>query len=283
MQADYDYIAGLMQLVYIPQHKNTLEEEADETVDKAIERDAAAKAGNRGRAATHEELRERLHKKMAEIRGQNATTNEARAKRKTLKRLSNDKNQQKEELKQKLIQVGKQAGGGKIIKEAIAAGAAVVERPKVKTETGKVVFSKFDFTADEVAPELEAKKKKKNLDPKAALAKMAKQKELLAMWEEKGRGEKVKRIENNMAWQAAIEKAEGVKVKDDAELLKKSLKRQVAAKKASKKKWEARGEDLERKQEGKQSKRKENIMKRKKEKKDGKVKKMVKKGRHGPS
>ena len=143
---------------------------------------------------------------MAEIRERNVVTNEARAKRKKLKRLGQEdtKQQQKEELKQKLIQVGKQAGGGagnKIKKEAAGAGATVVERPKVKTESGKVVFSKFDFTAEEVAPEVEARKKKKNLDPKAALVKMAKQKELLARWEDKGRPEKVKRIENSLAWQ----------------------------------------------------------------------------------
>jgi hypothetical protein len=208
-------------------------------------------------------------------------TNEARAKRNKLKRLGNSgaKQQQKEDLKQKLIKVGKAAGGVNKLKKELGGDS----RPKVKTETGKVVFSKFDFTADEVAPELAASApKKKSLDPKAALAKIAKQKEMLQMWEEKGRDEKVKRIENSMAWQAAIEKAEGVKVKDDVELLKKSLKKQQQKKKASKSKWEKRSSDLDKKKEGLQMKRKENIMKRKKDKKEGKMKKMVKKGRNVP-
>jgi hypothetical protein len=274
-----------MELVHIPQHRNPLEEEADQELVN-ITRDPNAVSGQR--AATHEELRERLHLKMAEIRGRNVATNEARAKRK-LKRLGDGgKQQQKEELKQKLIQVGKQAGGGavslkKLKSEIRTGGASIVQRPKVKTETGKVVFSKFDFTADEVAPELEsAGHKKKNVDPKAALAKIAKQKEMLQMWEEKGRDQKVKRIEDNIAWQAALQKAEGVKVKDDVELLKKSLKKQQQKKKASKSKWENRNSEVEKKKEGQQAKRKENIMKRKTDKKKGKVKMMQKKGRHVP-
>ena len=281
-----------MGLVYIPQHRNALEEEADQEALANVTREAGPVGGQR--AVTHEELRERLHLKLAEIQARRAVTNEVRAQRK-LKRLGDaggskkqQQQQQKEELKQKLMQVGKQAGGGgnlQKLKTELGPNVNAVDRPKVKTEAGKVVFSKFDFTAAEVAPELEAAAtthKKKNADPKAALAKIAKKKELLQMWEEKGREEKVKRIESSMAWQAAIEKAEGVKVKDDVELLKKSLKKQQQKKKASKSKWEKRNSDVEKKKEGQQAKRKENIMKRKKEKKEGKVKKMVKKGRNIP-
>ena len=41
-----------------------------------------------GRAATHEELRERLRRKMEELRGRNLSTNEERRKRKLKSKLS---------------------------------------------------------------------------------------------------------------------------------------------------------------------------------------------------
>merc|ERR1719383_131070 len=183
------------------------------------------------------------------------------------------KKQKKSELKQKLMKVGKSAGNlNKIKKE-------VLENPDHVTPVnpkGKVVFSKFDFTSNEVAnPDT----KKKHLDPKAALAKIAKKKEKLDSMKEKGLTDKVKRIEDKSAWQTAIDKAEGVKVKDDVELLKKSLKRQEQRKKSSKKKWEQRAENVEKKMGARQDKRKDNLQKRKKDVKDNKKKKSIKRGR----
>merc|ERR1719383_750568 len=167
------------------------------------------------------------------------------------------KKQKKSELKQKLMKVGKSAGNlNKIKKE-------VLENPDHVTPVnpkGKVVFSKFDFTSNEIA---NPNTKKKHLDPRAALAKIAKKKEKLDSMKEKGLTDKVKRIEDKTAWQTAIDKAEGVKVKDDVELLKKSLKKQEQRKKSSKRKWEQRIEGVQKKKEGLQSKRKENLQKKK--------------------
>ena len=67
------------------------------------------------------------------------------------------------------MKVGKNAGNLNKIKSDPEAALLTAEKPKVKTETGKVVFSKFDFVAEEAAPEEASGGKKKNLDPKAAL------------------------------------------------------------------------------------------------------------------
>jgi hypothetical protein len=52
-------------------------------------------------------------------------------------------------------------------------------------------------------------------------------------------------IEDTSAWRTALDRTSGIKVKDDATLLKKSIKRQDRKKKLSKKNWEQRTEKEE--------------------------------------
>merc|ERR1719348_97343 len=176
-------------------------------------------------------------------------------------------------MKQKLMKIGKNAGNTNkgVLKEAEAAGAKIV-KPGVKTEKG-VVFSKFDFQTEEGGKEV-----KKNLDPQAALNKLKKNQDKIKLWEEKGKTDKAKKIENNIAWQNALGKAQGEKIKDDEFLLKKSIKKQKQMKKSKLKKWENRVESVESKKAAGQSKREENIAKRKKDKKDKKFKHLEAKG-----
>ena len=138
-----------------------------------------------------------------------------------------------------------------------------------------MVFSKFDFS-DDLASEAKAKKKQ---DPKAALQKITKQKEKIKSLKAKGNTEAVNEIEDKSSWKLALDKAEGVKVKDDVGLLKKSIKKQEQRKKSSKKKWDERKEQVTKKKEAVQKKRTENIKKRKEDKKQNKMKKASKKGR----
>lgn len=91
--------------------------------------------------------------------------------------------------------------------------------------------------------------------------------------------EQAQELKEKMAWKAALAKAEGQKVKDDPDLLKKSVKKQEQIKRASAKKWEARKEGVKKAQEERQRKREVNINKRKDEKKNKKLKRAVKRGR----
>ena len=121
--------------------------------------------------------------------------------------------------------------------------------------------------------------KSKKIDPKAALQSIQKQKDKLKKLEEQGETSKINEIEESSAWSKALEKSEGVKVKDDESLLKKSVKKQEQRKKSSSKKWEARKESEDKRKQGRQNKRTENLGKRKQDKKDKKMKKLTKKGR----
>ena len=79
-----------------------------------------------------------------------------------------------------------------------------------------------------------------------------------------------------------MERTEGIKVKDDEGLLKKTIKRIDQKKKSSKKKWEARVDAEDNRKKMKQEKRTENLKKRKQDKKQNKLKKASKKGRSIP-
>merc|ERR1712110_887803 len=123
-----------------------------------------------------------------------------------------------------------------------------------------MVFSKFDFTNGECAIG-GGDKKKPVLDPKAAL----------------GKTERAKSLEEKATWNAVMERTEGVKVKDDEGLLKKTIKRIDQKKKSSKKKWESRVDAEDNRKKMKQEKRTENLKKRKQAKKQNKLKKASKK------
>ena len=92
-------------------------------------------------------------------------------------------------------------------------GKGNTQKSKVFNEQGKMVFSKFDFTASDGSNK---EKKQPGLDAKSALARLEAQKETARSLAAKGKTERVKKLGEKTAWKAALDKAEGVKVKDDA-------------------------------------------------------------------
>ena len=92
-------------------------------------------------------------------------------------------------------------------------GKGNTQKSKVFNEQGKMVFSKFDFTASDGSNK---EKKKPGLDAKSALARLQAQKESARSLKAIGKTGRVKNLEEKTAWKAALDKAEGVKVKDDA-------------------------------------------------------------------
>lgn len=270
LEVDYNYITDLMSCIHIPNHKREADEDEDVNDVPDHIKKKMKKTQDANRAANSEELRERLHKKLEELKGKKMVGDEAKKQKKIKKQLAKIEKkkalQEEVKMKQKLMKLGNKAGkGNKVKMEAIETAGAKLVKP-VKTNSGKVVFSKFDFTEESGVGE----KKKKETDPKAALKQIEKKKEKLRHFEEIGKNEKVKMLEDKAAWKTAMERAEGVVVKDDVLLLKKSIKKIEQQKKSGKKKWENRVEQTEKRMEGKQQKRTDNIQKRKKEKKQKK-------------
>jgi len=282
LQADHDYIVSFLDALHIPNHRKNEEEdfeEDDDGVETKEEKEKRIKPGGTSRATSSQELRDRLQAKLEELRGRKLGVFESKRQKKLKRKIAGIEKKKiaDQELKQKLMTIGKNAGNlNKVINKEVESMGAKVSKPGVKTEKG-VVFSKFDFKDDMIPEEA-----KKNLDPKQALNKLKKNQEKIKLWEEKGKLEKAKTIENNIAWDNALGKAQGEKVKDDEYLLKKSIKKQEQIKKSKKKKWEARADGVKAKGAAAAGKREDNLNKRKQDKKAKKMKILAAKGRNVP-
>lgn len=163
---------------------------------------------------------------------------------------------------------------------------SIQNRKQVLNRNGQVVFSKFDFTADKSLKAKPSKANEKTLrenpkDYKQLIKKLQDKREhidKLKITEP----EKANELEINDKWKTAIDKASGVKVKDDIALLKKTVKKIEKKKDRSKKKWQERVKDVESIKAKSQDKRNKNIEKRKEKVKETKLKKLKKKGRIMP-
>jgi hypothetical protein len=105
-------------------------------------------------------------------------------------------------------------------------------------------------------------KKKSNPDARAALVAAEKKKARLMSYDEEKRAD----IEQKDVWLNASKKVHGERVRDDTNLLKKTLKRKDKMKNKSEREWNERIEGVKKGQAFQQKKREENLAKRKEEK-----------------
>lgn len=191
------------------------------------------------------------------------------------KRLRRQESKMKLKLKRKAEKTGN-VNKGDIKPEkrarAIDTKPAAPTKP-VYNKEGKLVFTKFDFseTPSETKNESGGKNFKKLLEK--VKADKAHIKDLKSKDLEQGH-----QVEEKAAWQKALARAEGQKVRDDPELLKKSIKKQEKKKQKSTKDWDERNEKVEKKVKERQEKRQRNIKSKKDKRGDAKLKKMKKKG-----
>ena len=152
------------------------------------------------------------------------------------------------------------------------------KRPSIKDETGKIVFSKFDFSTSS-CPEVKVENTPKKRDFRKLLAKAeAAQKKLeeLKKQDEK-RGEE---LEKKLKWQRALDMARGTKLKDDPKLLKRTINSLEKKKHKSSVEWEERKTLEKQAAEKRQERRKKNIQERIDKIKAKKMKKRGKKSRN---
>ena len=145
---------------------------------------------------------------------------------------------------------------------------------------GKVAWDDGQQLDSNLSGFLESRKKKGKSDPKTALEAAEKKRARISGLDEAKR----KDIQEKDMWLTAKKRAQGEKVHDDTNLLKKTLKRQEKAKQKSKQEWKDRLTSVATGKYMKQKKRDENLKKRREEKgsKGKKVKKPGKKVKKRP-
>ncbi|XP_022193417.2 surfeit locus protein 6 homolog [Nilaparvata lugens] len=234
---------------------------------------------------------EELEMKLKEIRGKKLTNiKDIRYKKNLKTRLNKQKKvaafkQDKETKKQKKMKEkqkrrealeSKKEGGGEV---SGTGENSTTDDKIIFNKDSKMVFNKIDFTGLGKEKSFKRKRGKVEKDPKQLLENVKKSNSEIKALEESGEAGKAKKLKEKHMWVSALKRAEGGKVKDDVELLKKSVRKQTQIKNQRKKKWEERVHAVEKKKEERQKKRTDNIAARKKEKKKNKIKKSVKKGR----
>ncbi len=91
--------------------------------------------------------------------------------------------------------------------------------------------------------------------------------------------EEGKEILRSKHWKTALAKAKGEKVRDNVQLLRKSIKKQTKLRQRSAKNWQKNKSEIDKRIKERQDKRTENIKKRKEDKKAKIKKRLIKKGR----
>ncbi|XP_002738640.1 uncharacterized protein LOC100378285 [Saccoglossus kowalevskii] len=224
------------------------------------------------------ELRTKLQNKILGMKGKRKASDDGTDKQ--IKKQRRLDKKMKEKKKKEFKENASRNNSMKMLNNKIKLNKENGQKPIVNNE-GKVVFSKFDFSESLESKDLRKKKKKQNIsnkNVKALLRQVEMKKEKFNEMKEKD-PEKAKNVEQKQAWKKAMQKAEGVKLKDDPELLKKSIKKREQIKKRNKKQWDERKVVTEKLIKKRQDKRKKNIKSRKDHKLQKKMKVMKKKGR----
>ncbi|CAG9531892.1 unnamed protein product [Cercopithifilaria johnstoni] len=232
-----------------------------------------------GRKLALKKLQEKLEQFKAQRRGK-MTAYEYEEKRKLKRRMSKLKMKERRTDAKQQIKNSKLPSDESILNKRVKLENEL-KPEKMEEKDDKLIFSKFDFIVrDEKQKETKKDKRDKfaGKDYKRLLQKAEKREERLEQIRSKN-PEKALRIENNIQWKKALSRAEGQKVKDDPDLLKKSLKKKEKIKEWRKKKWANRVEHTLQMQARKQEKRSANIQARKDITKKRKIQKARKKGR----
>ncbi|MGH0167941.1 UNVERIFIED_CONTAM: hypothetical protein FKN15_053786 [Acipenser sinensis] len=235
-------------------------------------------------------LRQRLHEKIEETRGhgnaKGLSAEELERKRSRRKQERDRKKRKRKEIRRKQL-AEKEAGEIKAEEEE-----KEEKEPQNRVGTAKLestlVFNKVDM-GDEIASKTLQKKQKKksvkgNLTPligknyKQLLSRVEARKAKLEELKGKDEG-KAKEMEEKIKWTNVLYKAEGLKIKDNEELLRASLKRKEKSQAAKKQRWGERSEHVLEKMQHRQDKRRRNIQKQKHSKSEKRKDKARKKGR----
>ncbi|XKL67523.1 hypothetical protein PGB90_003014 [Kerria lacca] len=271
---EFDFISNLLNVANIPSQQSDSSETEDDEEDSKIKNEII-RLKNTERAKSLEEL----HKRLTALREQKYTYRGKKLKNKLQSKLKRKKKIHENKTKRNASYKNNED----VVSLKNKREDVKLSKPIFNAE-GNLVFSKFDFlgetttVTDKKILTNDARSNKKHI-----LEKLQKNQNLIKKLEETGNTEKAERIKEEIAWKNMFIKTEGLKIKDDCQLLKKSLAKKQAKKKSSEKKWKQRVKTIEKQKLEKQKKRTENVNKRLQEKKKKKFKKAIKKGRYVPN
>ncbi|CAO2039770.1 unnamed protein product [Urochloa humidicola] len=229
-----------------------MEEDGDEKDEMPM---APAAVVSEDRSVTYEELRERLHRRIAELRGNRCTRPEF---------LNKPKKEKGKKAKGKNEKKGK-GEGKKRKREDGAEDADGKDGKKVKKAEEKPDIMYANVVVD---PKEARRRKKRRIKNKKKELEQAKR-----LQEAKQDPEKA----NKIAWDTARRRAAGEKVHDDPKLLRESLKKDEKRKQKHAAQWKDRQKTVDKQKKEKQMKRTENIRERAHQKKMRKIEKREKK------
>lgn len=272
LQAINDEMEFYMELFNIPEAKKDEDEDDSEYLLDSVEKPKKPlmkKTDDTEEDRTHQNI-VKQNKIVSKHLGRKSSTDPHKVERKKLKK----EKQMKKKLKNiSMMAIKQEKERSKLIEHK----PLVVKQEKkvgpIFNAEGKIVFSKVQLDESDV------KKKGIETDTRKLLKKVLDNKKQLAELKESGDIEKYAEIKKKQAWEKAMAKTSGQKVRDDPELLTKKLVQRKKQIKKSKEQWKERAQKIEHQQKQRQKERTANIKERAQKKKNTKLKKMAKKGR----
>mmetsp|Transcript_3225 Transcript_3225/g.10917 ORF Transcript_3225/g.10917 Transcript_3225/m.10917 type:complete len:371 (-) Transcript_3225:1962-3074(-) len=236
------------------------ESEDDSEVDMSSEQPRKAVVPG-VRAKTPAELKELLEKKMSALQPKRKEGRSERAESRKRKR---------EEAKEKKK---KQQEKDKKSKSFVPIPSPMPKEKRQRKETEQktedFTFGRMKMGGEEIVGGGKNKNKKYRDKPEKLLAKLEeKEKKLEMLGKDTEEG---KAFMERQKWGASIDRAQGVKVKDDKTLLNKTIKKKQKMKAKTKEKWVKRANDIEDQRAKKAKEKLENIKKRAEDKKNKKM------------
>ncbi|XP_053774868.1 surfeit locus protein 6 [Desmodus rotundus] len=229
-------------------------------------------------------LRQRLHEKIREARGQGSTEELSPAALEKRRRRKQERDRKKR--KRKELRAREKAA-----KAAEAEAAAPPPEAPSEEAPGKpgLLFNKVEVSEEPPASRAQRRREKRqrlkgNLPPltgknyrqllERLQARQSRLEELRGQDEDKAR-----ELESKMQWTAALYRAEGVRVRDDEGLLQAALRRKEKRRAQRQRQWEKRTAQVVEKMQRRQDQRRQNLRKKKVAKAERRREKARRKGR----
>ncbi|XP_037653321.1 surfeit locus protein 6 isoform X2 [Choloepus didactylus] len=231
-------------------------------------------------------LRQRLHEKIQEARGQGSTRELSPATLEKRRRRKQERERKKRKRKELRAQE-KAAAAGKAMEAAVPPPEEPSKEPG--KEPAELMFSKVEVGEEEPASKAQRRKEKRqkvkgNLTPltgknyRQLLERLRARQSRLEELREQDAG-RARELESKMQWTNLLYKAEGVRIRDDEHLLQEALKRKEKRRAQRKRRWEKRTAQVVEKMQQRQDRRRQNLHRKKVAKAERRMEKARKKGR----